>query len=146
MSSVGLELQALRGFLAREFPQVAPQVVLEDIGPMKARMRLLRHERHLRPGGTISGPAMTLLADVCFYAALLGQIGEVPLAVTTNLSVNFMRKPADADLLCEARILKLGRLLAVGDCSLYSDGGSSTEPVAHATMTYALPPSPPKEA
>lgn len=141
----GLPLQELRDFLSREFPQAATQTVLESVGPMTARMRLLRHERHLRPGGTISGPSMTLLADACFYAALLGQIGEVPLAVTTNLALNFLRKPADADLLCDARILKLGRTLAMGDCLLYSVGGSPAEPVAQATMTYAMPPSAPKD-
>jgi len=82
---------------------------------------------------------MAMLADVTAYAALLGEVGEKALAVTTNLSLNFMRKPANVDLLCDARLLKLGRRLAVGDAVLYSDGGDPSEPVAHATFTYALP-------
>ena len=134
-----LTLEELRIFLAREFPQVAPDVAIEAIGPMTATMRLRRHEKHLRPGGTISGPSMALLADVTAYIALLGMIGEQALAVTTNLSLNFMRKPANVDLLCDGRLLKLGKRLAVGDAVLYSEGGDPTEPVAHATFTYALP-------
>ena len=105
---------------------------------MTARVRLACEARHLRPGGTISGPAMMGLADCAFYYALLAQIGEVELAVTTNLNINFLRKPGPADLIAEARILKLGRLLATGDVTLYSDG--APEPVAHATLTYAIPP------
>jgi len=129
----------LTAFLAREFPQVAPDVVIEALAPMTATMRLRRHEKHLRPGGTISGPSMALLADVTAYVALLGMIGEQALAVTTNLSLNFLRKPADADLLCDGRLLKLGKRLAVGDAVLYSEGGDPAQPVAHATFTYALP-------
>lgn len=139
MREVVLDTPALRAFLAEQFSQVIDQVVLESVAPMSARMRLLRHERHLRPGGTISGPSMTLLADVAFYAAILAMIGPEPLTVTTNLSLTFLRKPADEDLLCDARILKLGRRLASGDCLLYSASGSPDKPVAHATMTYALP-------
>lgn len=134
-----LTLEELRIFLAREFPQVAPDVAIEAIGPMTATMRLRRHEKHLRPGGTISGPSMALLADVTAYIALLGMIGEQALAVTTNLSLNFMRKPANVDLLCDGRLLKLGKRLAVGDAVLYSEGGDPAQPVAHATFTYALP-------
>jgi len=127
----------LQDFLARAFPQAATEIKVEAVGPMTGTVRLFRNERHLRPGGTISGPSMTLLADAGFYVALLAQIGEVPLAVTTNLALNFMRKPADTDLLCDVRIMKIGRTLAVGDCLLYSEGGTPDEPVAHATMTYA---------
>lgn len=139
MSGPVLTIPELNAFLEREFPQVHDQVVIEDVPAMGARMRLLRHERHLRPGGTISGPSMALLADVTFYIAILGMIGPVALTVTTNLSLNFLRKPADADLLCEARILKLGRLLVTGDCLLYSAGDGPDRPVAHATLTYARP-------
>jgi len=139
MSELALTIDELHVFLAREFPQVAPDVSIEALAPMTATMRLRRGEKHLRPGGTISGPSMALLADVSAYIALLGMIGEKALAVTTNLSLNFMRKPADLDLLCDARLLKLGKRLAVGDAVLYSDGGNPNEPVAHATFTYALP-------
>lgn len=139
MTAPVLSIEELTVFLRREFPQVAPDVVIEALGPMTATMRLRRGEKHLRPGGTISGPSMALLADVTAYIALLGMIGEKSLAVTTNLSLNFMRKPADVDLLCEGRLLKLGKRLAVGDAVMYSDGGSPDAPVCHATFTYALP-------
>ena len=138
MTALAMDVPALEAFLAREFPQVASDLRIEEVGPMTARMRLLRHERHLRPGGTISGPSMTLLADCAFYVALLAQIGEQALAVTTNLSLDFLRKPADADLLCDCRILKLGRRLATGHAFLFGEG-EADRPVAHATLTYALP-------
>ena len=139
MSEPVLSIDELTVFLAREFPQVAPDIVIEALGPMTATMRLKRDEKHLRPGGTMSGPSMALLADVTAYVALLGMVGEKALAVTTNLSLNFMRKPANVDLLCDGRLLKLGKRLAVGDAVLYSEGGSPDEPVCHATFTYALP-------
>lgn len=129
----------LEAFLAREFPQVADQLRIEAVAPMTSRMRLLTDERHLRPGGTISGPSMTMLADANFYIAILAMIGPEALTVTTNLSLSFLRKPAPEDLLCDARILKLGRRLVTGDCLLYSAGGSPGEPVAQATLTYARP-------
>ncbi|MFQ5783884.1 MAG: PaaI family thioesterase [Alphaproteobacteria bacterium] len=92
----------------------------------------------LRPGGTVSGPAMVALADVAMYALVLGLVGPVALAVTTSLNVNFLRKPPPADLVAEGRILKLGKRLAVGEVTLYSDG--ETEPVSHVTLTYSIPP------
>jgi uncharacterized protein (TIGR00369 family) len=91
----------------------------------------------LRPGGTISGPAMFALADVAMYAAVLAMIGPRPLAVTTNLNINFLRRPKPGDMLADATILKIGRRLAVGEVSLRSDG--EDELVAHATSTYSLP-------
>ncbi len=139
MTAPVLTIEELTAFLRREFPQVAPHVVIEALGPMTATMRLRRHEQHLRPGGTLSGPSMALLADVTAYIALLGMIGEKALAVTTNLSLNFMRKPADADLICEGRLLKIGKRLAVGDAVMYSEGGDPSQPVCHATFTYAIP-------
>ena len=94
-------------------------------------------EEMLRPGGTISGPAMFGLADVALYGAVLSMIGPVALAVTTNMNINFLRKPAPKDLLAEARILKLGKRLAVGEVTIWSEG--EEEPVAHATGTYSIP-------
>jgi len=139
MSDAGLTIEELTVFLERDFPQVASDVVIEAIGPKTATVRLLCKEKHLRPGGTVSGPSMAMLADLAAYAAILGEVGEQAMAVTTNLSLNFMRKPAVVDLLCDARLLKLGQRLAVGDAVLYSDGSDPSEPVAHATFTYALP-------
>ena len=134
-----MTIAEVTAFLAREFPQVAPDVVIEASGPKTATVRLLCQYKHLRPGGTVSGPSMALLADLAAYTAILSAVGEKAMAVTTNLSLNFMRKPAEVDLLCDARLSKLGKRLAVGDALLYSEGGDPDEPVAHATFTYALP-------
>ncbi|HUF55969.1 MAG TPA: PaaI family thioesterase [Thermohalobaculum sp.] len=125
----------LEEFLAEVFPQIEGQLAVEEVGPMTARLRLKVAERHLRPGGTISGPAMFLLADCAFYVAVLAMVGREPLTVTTNLNINFLRKPEARDVTGVARILKLGRTLAVGDVDLVQDGRT----VAHATCTYALP-------
>ena len=127
-------------FLDREFPQLLSghgSFVIEAVGPMTARVRLVYDERHLRPGGTLSGPSMFGLCDVSLYIAILAQIGPVALAVTTNLNINFLRKPAARDLLAECRLLKLGKRLAVGEVIIRSDG--TEEPVAHVTSTYSIP-------
>lgn len=139
MSGTVLDAAELDAFLAREFPQIYDQLRIEMVEPMGGRMRLLVDDRHLRPGGTVSGPSIMLLADVTFYVAILSMIGPEALTVTTNMTLNFLRKPASEDLLCDARILKLGRRLVTGDCLLYSAGGSPDKPVAQATLTYARP-------
>ncbi|TXI03731.1 MAG: PaaI family thioesterase [Pseudorhodobacter sp.] len=129
----------LQAFLARDFGQVAEDFVVENVGAERLVLRLKVAERHLRPGGTVSGPAMFGLADVAMYLAILAQIGPVALAVTTNCSMDFMRKPeAGRDLLAHARVLKLGRALAVGDVMLFSEG--LDRPVARAGLTYSIPP------
>jgi uncharacterized protein (TIGR00369 family) len=129
---------ALQAFLQRDFGQVAEDFAVERVDEAGLTLRLRVAERHLRPGGTVSGPSMFALADVAMYLAILSRIGPVALAVTTNCSVDFMRKPAaGADMLAQARILKLGRRLAVGDVLLYSQG--LTDPVARAGLTYAIP-------
>ncbi|MFP5480406.1 MAG: PaaI family thioesterase [Alphaproteobacteria bacterium] len=134
-----MDVAALTGFLERDFGQVAGDFAVERLGPEGLVLRLRVAERHLRPGGTVSGPSIFALADVAMYLAILSRIGEVPLAVTTNASVDFMRKPAAGrDLLGEARLLKLGRSLAVGDVLVFSEGAA--EPVARAGLTYAIPP------
>jgi uncharacterized protein (TIGR00369 family) len=91
----------------------------------------------IRPGGTVSGPTMFMLADTALYIAVLASIGPKALAVTTNMSINFLRKPAVKDLIADCRLLKLGTRLAVGEVAIYSDG--EAEPVAHATGTYSIP-------
>jgi uncharacterized protein (TIGR00369 family) len=130
---------ALEAFLARDFGQVAGDFRVEAVGPEGVTLRLAVAERHLRPGGTVSGPAMFGLADVAMYLAILSRVGPVALAVTTNCSIDFLRKPAAGrDLLAGARILKLGRSLAVGDVMIRSEGVA--EVVARAGLTYSLPP------
>ncbi len=129
----------LMDFMAREFPQVAADFVIEDLGPMHLSLRLKVAARHLRPGGTVSGPAIFALADVGMYLAVLSMIGPEALAVTTNCSLDFMRKPGPgADLIADVRLLKLGRVLAVGDVLVRSDGAEA--PVARASLTYSIPP------
>ena len=113
-------------------------ISIESLGGRSARARFRVGKQHLRPGDTVSGPTLMALADVAMYAALLGEIGLVPLAVTTNLNINFLRKPAQRDVIGEARLLKVGKRLAVGEVTLYSDG--DPEPVAHVTCTYSIPP------
>jgi len=132
----------IAAFLADHFPQVSGEFVLDQLTPEGLVLRRHVSDKHLRPGGTVSGPTMFGLADVAFYLALLSRIGPVALAVTTNVSIDFLRKPMpDADLLGEARILKLGRQLAVGDVMIYSDGQAA--PVARASLTYSIPPQKP---
>jgi uncharacterized protein (TIGR00369 family) len=130
----------LTAFLDREFPQIhmgGQTYFVDEVGPLSARMRMTYHDRHIRPGGTISGPAMMALADLALYVAILAHIGPVALAVTTSLNFNFLRKPEQRDLIAECRLLKLGKRLAVGDVSIYSEG--SPEVVCHATGTYSIP-------
>ncbi|HEX4869375.1 MAG TPA: PaaI family thioesterase [Moraxellaceae bacterium] len=129
--------EALADFLATAFPQ--SRCTLEALGPRSATVRHAVGEGELRPGGTVSGPVLMATADVALYLAILGEIGLVPLAVTTSLTFNFMRKPAaDRDIIGVCKLMKVGRALAVGEVWLYSEGGD--EPVAHAVGTYSIPP------
>ena len=137
--AIVMDRAALTAFLADRFGQVAQEFVVEAVDDDRLILRLIVQGRHLRPGGTVSGPAIFALADVAVYLAILARIGPVALAVTTSASVDFLRKPAaGVDLMAEARILKLGRVLAVGDVLIRSAAG--TDPVARATLTYSIPP------
>lgn len=132
-----LSLDELQDFFSTEFPQSS--VTIEAIDSGYARVRQSVGVDQLRPGGTVSGPAMMALADSATYAALLGEIGIVPLAVTTSLNMNFLRKPpADRAIVGEARLIKLGRRLAVADVRIASEGDDAL--VAQATITYSIPP------
>ena len=136
-----MDAAALNAFLAREFPQLEGAFTVLDANEAGLTARLHVTEANLRPGGTVSGPSMFALADVAVYCVLLSRIGPVALAVTVNCAVDFMRKPAAGrDLLGEARVLKLGRSLAVGDVMIFSEG--QADPVARASLTYAIPPNP----
>ncbi|CAD0185678.1 hypothetical protein RUESEDTHA_02573 [Ruegeria sp. THAF57] len=137
--SLVLNREELSDYMAQVFPQVQDDFVVEDVTEDTIVMRLVVEDRHLRPGGTVSGPSMFGLADVCVYALILARKGRLSLAVTTGCSMDFMRKPdGDKDMIARCRLLKLGRTLAVGDVLMYSVG--SDKPVARATMTYSLPP------
>lgn len=137
-----MSVAEMEDFLEREFPQVFGDGRLyhvEAVGHRFARMRCRYDPAQLRPGGTISGPTMMTLADTGLYVAILASIGPVALAVTTNLNVNFLKKPPPRDLIAECRLIKLGKRLAVGEVAIWSDG-EADDLVAHATGTYSIPP------
>lgn len=134
-----MTIAELTEFVAQVFPQVKDDFTVLEVAPMEITVRLNVEERHLRPGGTVSGPSMFGLADVAIYLAIMAMIGPKALAVTTNSSMDFMRKPvSNANLIAKCRLLKLGRVLAVGDVLLFSEG--SDDPVARSSMTYSIPP------
>lgn len=139
--AAAMSVAEMEAFLDRVFPEIHHDgrifSVLE-VGHGTCRMRMAVHPRNLRPGGTLSGPSMFTLADLAFYVAVLGALGPVALAVTTNLNINFLRKPLPAPLIADCRMLKLGKRLAVGEVTLRSEGVD--EPVAHVTGTYSIPP------
>jgi uncharacterized protein (TIGR00369 family) len=136
-----LDVAALDRILTAEFPQAYHSnsgLVIEEVWHGGARVRQRFRDDQVRPGGTISGPTMMALADFTMYCAVLASIGPVGLAVTINLNINFLRRPAPRDLVAEGRLLKLGKQLAVGEVTIRSDGDG--DPVAHVTATYSIPP------
>lgn len=135
-----MSVAELERFLAAEFPQVfhaASGLSIEEVWHGGGRVRQAYQAQFIRPGGTISGPTMMALADFAMYVGVLASIGPVPLAVTINLSINFLRKPTARDLIAECRLLKLGQRLAMGEVTIRSEG--MDEPVAHVTSTYSIP-------
>jgi uncharacterized protein (TIGR00369 family) len=135
-----MSVEAIDTLLAKEFPQAfypGSGLSIEKVEYGDIRVRKAFHEDHLRPGGTISGPTMMELADFAMYVAIFSAIGPQTLAVTTNLNINFLRKPGQADLIADAKLMKVGKRLAVGEVWLYSDG--QDEAVAHVTSTYSIP-------
>ena len=124
-------------FLAAAFPDRG--FVVEAVGNAAATLSYPVRFDDLRPGGTVSGPVLMAVADVALYVAILGEIGIVPLAVTTSLTINFLRKPSpDKRIVGVCKLLKVGKALAVGEVALYSEG--TDMPVAHAVGTYSIPP------
>jgi uncharacterized protein (TIGR00369 family) len=143
MKAAVLTASELEQRLSSEFPEAfSPDSGLSILSVWHGgcRVRLPFQDRSLRPGGTISGPTVMMLADVAMYVALLASIGWEPLAVTTSLNINFLRKPAPRAIEAECRLLKLGKRLAVGDIAVRSEG--EDELVAHATSTYSIPAGP----
>ena len=136
---LAFDAEGLAAYMAEIFPQVAEDFAVDDLSTSGITMRLKVADRHLRPGGTVSGPAMFSLADVTVYALVLSRLGPRALAVTTNCSLDFMRKPeAGRDIIARGTLLKLGRSLAVGDVHMFSEGADHM--VARSTMTYSIPP------
>jgi uncharacterized protein (TIGR00369 family) len=136
-----MDRDALNRFLETDFPQIHTDGKVFDVTEVRSGtvvMRLDPNERHLRPGGTVSGPTLFALADVAAYCVVLAHIGPVALAVTTSLNINFLRKPEPGPLSCTCRLLKLGKRLAVIEASIF--GADGEDLVAHATATYSIPP------
>jgi uncharacterized protein (TIGR00369 family) len=136
-----LDIARIEALLDANFPQIhsgGRSLVIEEVGHRSARVRLKTQARNIRPGGTVSGPAMFTLADFAVYVAIIAAMGEPGIeAVTTNMNINFLSKPEPRDMTADVRLIRLGRRLAVGEAELTSDG--SPEIVAHAIATYALP-------
>ncbi len=141
MHAAVLTARDLERRLSAEFPEMFEKdsgLAIVEVWHGGCRVRQGFQQDSLRPGGTISGGTMMLLADVAMYVAVLASIGWVPLAVTTNLNINFLNKPQPGALIAECRLLKLGKRLAVGDIAIRSEGEETI--VAHATSTYSIPP------
>lgn len=139
MSTSTVTIEQLTTMAREQVPTVGQLgLVVESLGSGTARVRCPFRDDFLRPGGTISGPVMMAMADYAMYAAVLSRIGMVELAVTTNLNINFLRRPRPGDVLADATLLKLGQRLAVGEIALHIDGDE--ELVAHVTATYSIPP------
>ena len=136
-----LDVARIEALIDDRFPQIHAGgriFAIEEVGGRSARVRMRRHESSIRPGGTVSGPAMFTLADFSVYVAIIAALGEAGIdAVTTNLNINFLTKPEPRDLISSVRLIRLGRRLAVGEAQLCSEGMSDM--VAHAIATYALP-------
>jgi uncharacterized protein (TIGR00369 family) len=127
----------MEAFFSKEFPQASFVIESFDEGSVTIRRKV--DEGDLRPGGTVSGPTMMGLADCAIYTAILREIGLVALAVTTSLNINFLRKPvADKDILGVCKLLKLGKTLAIGEVTIYSEGDDRA--IAHSVGTYSIPP------
>lgn len=133
-----LTIPQIEEFLEENFPAINSLLLIEDISDTSVRVRMGQREMHLRPGGTISGPTLMTLADTAMYVLVLAIAGIEGHAVTTNLNINFLRKPKPVDVIGEVRLLKSGARLIVGDVTMYSEG--EAKPVAHATVTYSIPP------
>lgn len=136
-----MTVDELNDFLAGAFPGAPRAYRVEHAGPDGLRMRVPYDAGQLRPGGTLSGPTMMGLADAAAWLVTLSHIGPVALAVTSNLAISFLTKPGQTDLLAHATLLRLGRRQSVSEVRLWSDGADPSEPVAHATVTYAIPSS-----
>ncbi len=129
--------EQIAAFLAAEFPQSL--CVVESVGERGATVSHRVGPAELRPGGTVSGPVLMGVADVALYVAILGEIGIVPLAVTTDLTIHFLRKPsAERRIIGVCQLIKVGRTLAIGEVTLYSEG--LDDPVAHVVGSYSIPP------
>mgnify|MGYP001433451067 CR=1 FL=1 len=135
--SLHFDKKNLLDYVEGIFSQIKGEFTIDSLEENAIIVRMSVEERHLRPGGTVSGPSMFALADVSVFMSVIAAIGPKALTVTTNCSMDFMRKPlANADLIATCKLLKIGKTLAVGDVLIYSDG--TQDAAARATLTYAI--------
>ena len=138
-----ISIEDFNALVAAELPfAVDLGMSLDRLGPGTVTARLPYRKNFLRPGGTIAGPMLVALADYAMYALTLSVAGRTPLAVTTNLNINFLRRPGPHDVIAEGRVIKGGKRLVVSEVTLFSEGEAKTDPVAHITGTYSVPPKP----
>ena len=142
MTDLAMTVDELNEFLQGVFPGSPRSYRVEHVDDDGLRMRLPYDDAQLRPGGTLSGPTMMGLADGAAWLVTLSRIGPVALAVTSNLTISFLTKPGQADLLAHAVLLRLGQRQSVSEVRIWSEGGDPGAPVAHATVTYAIPSTP----
>lgn len=133
-----MTVDELQKFLLDGFPLDPPAFVVEDLHHDTIRVRLPVLPSHGRPGGTVSGPALMSLADCTAWLAIVSHIGPVPLAVTTSLHIDFLRKPPLVDVVATGKVLKLGTRLAVVEVAMVSEGSDGV--IAKAQVTYSIPP------
>jgi|TARA_B100001564_G_C20452589_1_gene584158 uncharacterized protein (TIGR00369 family) len=137
--SLRFTIQELTEYVEEIFPQIKDDFEILEISEQGSRVKLRVALKHLRPGNTVSGPSIFYLVDCSAYMAVCARLGREALAVTTNCSIDFMRKPSgDNDLIANCELLKVGKNLVVADAKVYSEG--TQKPVARATITYSIPP------
>lgn len=136
-----ISTEEIREICERQLPWIVAQgIAVEEVGEGSCRVRMPYREEYLRPGGTLNGPALMGLADFAVYVGVMSVVGRVELAVTTNLTCNFLRRPQPADIVAECRMIKVGKRLAYGEAFLHSEAEPEAGPVAHVTATYSIPP------
>ena len=139
--TVKMNAAELTAFMHEEFEQMAGDLRVAEPDENGLTVTLATDDRHLRPGGTVSGPTLFALADVAFYLLILSRVGPKALTVTSNANINFMRRAEPGPIHGHARILKLGRRLVMGDVVIGGAAGAdASKPIAHASLTYSLPP------
>ncbi|HWW45754.1 MAG TPA: PaaI family thioesterase [Acidimicrobiia bacterium] len=136
-AAAGLNAQQVTEYLDEVWPGVTSSMTIEEVADRRARLRMHVGENGLRPGGIVSGPVLMSLADSAVWAAIIGVLGDAAMAVTVSLTIHFLRPAPPGDVVAEAQLHRVGRRLATGDVLVYADG--QDEPVALATVTYALP-------
>lgn len=138
-TTLRMDAAALNDFLGRAFPEADPAAMprVTTVAPGRVQLVQATASRNLRPGGVISGPTLMAMADSAAYTLILAHIGEVAMAVTTSLTIHFLRPCAPGDLHAEATMLRLGRRIGTCDVLMWTEGRDRA--AAKATVAYAIP-------